>query len=153
MNCQLREESILLSEASEWHFVSGLMKASQTYPGGKSVSFTLAVSFKRRDNPKGGILSGMSLSRLHMPHCQAFYGEKWPGTFLTLRKCGTLCVCVGVRQKAGSRKKGGMKRKLIEKYLSNETAHMPMCRFPSSDLPVSGDTSALLQHKTGHAQR
>ena len=52
--------------------------------GKKSVSFTLAVSFKGRDNRKGGILSGMSLWTLHMPHCQDFYGEKSAGTFLTL---------------------------------------------------------------------
>jgi hypothetical protein len=100
------------------------------YPGGKSVSFTLAVSFKGRDHLKGGILSGMSLSRLHMPHCQDFYGEKSPGTFLTLRKCRTLCACVGVRQKAVSRKKKRMKRKLIEKYLSNETAYIYTCADP-----------------------
>lgn len=69
----------------------------------KSVSFTVAVSFKGRDHLKGGILSGMPLSGLHRPHCQGFYGERSAGTFLTLHRRGA-GVWVGVRQRAGEAK-------------------------------------------------
>lgn len=153
MNCQLREERILLFEFFEWYFVFGLMKVSQIYLRGKSVLFTLVVFFKRRDNLKGGILSGMLLSRLYMLYCQGFYGEKRLGIFLIFRKCGILCVCVGVRQKVGSRKKEGMKRKLIEKYFFNEIVYIFKCRFLSLDFLVSGNIGVFFQYKIRYAQR
>lgn len=71
-------------------------------------------------------MSGMPLSRLHMPHCQDFYGEKPAGTFLTLRKRGALRLC-GCAREGREATERGMKRKLIEKYLSNETAHIYPC--------------------------